>query len=107
MHIYIYIYHWGPNSRWFPVVGDGDEPSSRGLLDPATYGPHPSIHLQPKAGLVGLVFASQKTRCRVLAASGPPPQERQRQQWAWMVNGSVMLSDVKCVHNMLGSNHFF
>lgn len=27
------------------------------------------------AGLVGLVFASQKTRCRVLAASGPPPQE--------------------------------
>lgn len=89
------------------MVGDGDEPSSRGLLDPATYGPHPSIHLQPKAGLVGLVFASQKTRCRVLAASGPPPQERQRQQWAWMVNGSVMLSDVKCVHNMLGSNHFF
>ena len=80
-----HIYHWGPNSRWFPVVGDGHEPNSRGLLDPATYGPHPSIHLQRKAGLVGLVFASQKTH-RVLAASGPPPQER-CQQWAWMVNG--------------------
>ncbi len=35
--------------------------------------PHPSTSVS-KAGLVGLVFARQTPR--VLAASGPPPQER-------------------------------